>query len=57
MLNLPFMILGFTDPFFRERFCACIRLKPIPVNTQNAGSGRMDGQNPGNEMPEKGDFM
>jgi hypothetical protein len=28
VLNLPFMILGFAHPFFRERFCACLRLKP-----------------------------
>ena len=28
ILNLPFMILGFSSPFFRERFCACLRLKP-----------------------------
>lgn len=24
VLNLPFMILGFANPFFRERFCACL---------------------------------
>jgi len=45
VLNLPFMVLGFAHPFFRERFCACLRLKLMPVNTQN----------PGNEMPEKED--
>ena len=45
VLNLPFMVLGFAHPFFRERFCACLRLKPMPVNTQN----------PGTEMPEKED--
>lgn len=24
MLNLPFFILGFVHPFFRERFCSCL---------------------------------
>jgi hypothetical protein len=32
VMNLPFMILGFTNPFFRERFCSCLRLKSIPTN-------------------------
>ena len=27
-LNLPFMILGFVNPFFRERLCGCLGLKP-----------------------------
>ena len=27
-LNLPFLIMGFVSPFFRERFCACLGLKP-----------------------------
>jgi len=27
VLNLPFMILGFADPFFRKRFNACLRLQ------------------------------
>ena len=26
VLNLPFLILGFAHPFFRERFCACLNL-------------------------------
>lgn len=25
-LNVPFLILGFTHPFFRERFCNCLNL-------------------------------
>jgi hypothetical protein len=29
VLNLPFMILGFANPFFRERFCASLDLKSI----------------------------
>ncbi len=31
VLNLPFMILGFAIPFFRERFNACLRLKSMPT--------------------------
>jgi hypothetical protein len=27
LLNLPFMILGFTNPLFRERFCRCLGLQ------------------------------
>lgn len=27
VLNLPFMILGFVNPFCRERFCNCLRLE------------------------------
>jgi hypothetical protein len=49
MLNLPFMILGFTHPFFRERLCACLRLKPMPVNPQKADTGI--------EIPEKRDSV
>jgi hypothetical protein len=30
VLNLPFMILGFAHPFFRERFCACLGLQSVP---------------------------
>ncbi len=33
VLNLPFMILGFAHPFFRERFCACLSLKPVSAIT------------------------
>lgn len=29
LLNLPYMILGFVNPFFRERFYACLWLKPV----------------------------
>lgn len=30
VLNVPFLILGFIHPFFRERFCSCLRLKETP---------------------------
>ena len=28
IINLPFMIVAFMSPFYRERFCACLKLKP-----------------------------
>ncbi len=31
VVNLPFMILGFVNPFFRERFRASLNLKSIPA--------------------------
>jgi len=34
VLNLPFMILGFANPFFRKRFNACLRLKLMPTTPQ-----------------------
>ena len=55
VLNLPFMILPFGDPFFRERFYACLRLKAMPEAPQKADIGRNNEQNPGTKMPEKGD--
>ncbi|UCC99150.1 MAG: hypothetical protein JSW66_04540 [Phycisphaerales bacterium] len=30
VINLPYMILAFISPFFRERFCACLHLKSMP---------------------------
>jgi MFS family permease len=30
VLNLPFMVLGFTNPLFRERLFACLGLKSVP---------------------------
>ena len=41
-LNLPFMILGFAHPFFRERFCACLRLKETLAVPQQADIGRIN---------------
>jgi hypothetical protein len=32
VLNLPFILLGFANPFFRERFCACLFTKSTPRN-------------------------
>jgi hypothetical protein len=49
------MILGFVHPFFRERFCAFLRLKPVFAAPKQAGIGRLNEQNPGTETPEKGD--
>ena len=33
MLNLPFMILAFISPFFRERFYAYFHLKSMPISS------------------------
>lgn len=38
ILNLPFMILGFAHPFFRERFCACLSLKPRTAIVESVAS-------------------
>jgi hypothetical protein len=38
IINLPFMILAFCSPFFRERFYACLRLKSMPTNTTQSNS-------------------
>jgi hypothetical protein len=43
-INLPFLILGFVHPFFRERFCACLRLAPNAGPAEpRAGSASSDG--------------
>jgi hypothetical protein len=45
VLNLPFMILGFANAFFRERFCACLGLKSMPCGlasqTQTGGNAEV----------------
>jgi hypothetical protein len=39
VLNLPFMLLGFAHPLFRERFCAYLSLKPKASTVESeAGS-------------------
>jgi hypothetical protein len=40
VLNLPFMILGFANPFFRERFCACLCPRSIPTTTAQSDINR-----------------
>jgi hypothetical protein len=54
VLNLPFLILGFVHPFFRERLCECLRLKPVPMALHQADIDLFDEENLGKEMPEKG---
>jgi hypothetical protein len=52
VLNLPFMILVFTHPFFRRRFCACLGLKPVSAITgSEARPGRPNVQNSDPEAP------
>jgi len=38
VLNLPYMILAFRSPFFRERFYACLRLKSMPTTIGQTGA-------------------
>lgn len=55
VLNFPFMILGFTSTFYRERFCASLGLKPMPVNPEQAEAGWINEENSGIKISEKGD--
>ena len=41
-INLPFMILAFCSPFYRERFYACLRLKSMPTTTPQSNTNRPD---------------
>jgi hypothetical protein len=36
VINLPYMLLGFVDPFFRERLYACLRLKPNALTAERS---------------------
>ena len=56
VINLPYMILALSSSFFRERFYACLRLKPMPTAQKQVDSSRLDTQDPGTEIPEKGDY-
>jgi len=55
VINLPYMILALRSSFFRERFYACLRLKAMPAAPQQTDIGWLNEQNPGTEIPEKGD--
>ena len=55
VINLPYMILALWNSFFRERFHACLRLKAMPAAPHQADTGWLNEQNPGTEIPEKGD--
>jgi hypothetical protein len=57
VINLPYMILALRNSFFRDRFHACLRLKAMPAVPQHADKGQINEQNPGTEIPEKGDSM
>jgi hypothetical protein len=52
VLNLPFMLLGFANPFFRERFCACLFPKSTPTTT-----AQPDTKEPHRESSESGDSV
>ena len=55
VINLPYMILALRSSFFRERFYACLNLKAMPEVPKQADIGSLNKQNPGTEIPEKGD--
>ncbi|MBW7989904.1 MAG: hypothetical protein FVQ84_07805 [Planctomycetes bacterium] len=55
VINLPFMILVFYSPFFRERFYACLRLKSMPTTTPQPNTSQPnEQQSPHPERPEDG---
>ena len=55
VINLPYMILALLSSFFRERFYACLHLKPMSAVRQQADIGGLNEQNPGAEIAEKED--
>ncbi len=50
LVNLPFMILGLNNPFFRERFYACLRIKSMPAITVQAEPDGFYQQNSAQEV-------
>jgi hypothetical protein len=40
VIVLPYLILALVDPFFRQRFYACLRLRPVPPQQQDASENR-----------------
>ena len=46
VINLPYMILAFYSPFFRERFFACLRLKSMTTTTGQADTDQLSEQSP-----------
>jgi hypothetical protein len=53
VLNFPFMILGFANPLFRERFCACLCPRSMPTTTKTeSNSNRLNEQNLNPETSE-----
>ncbi len=57
MLNLPFMILAFTTPFFRKRFYAYFHLKSMPISSPSGmDSEHQDEQGTSMEKPRSGDL-
>lgn len=57
ILSLPFMILAFATPFFRERFYAYFHLKSMPISSPSGTeSEHLDKQNTGMETPRNNDI-
>lgn len=57
LLNLPFMILAFATPFFRERFYAYFHLKSMPISSPSGtDSEHLNKQDTGTETPRNDDI-
>jgi len=55
-INLPFVILALSSPFFRERFYACLRLKSMPTATGlKTDADRLGSQSPDPATPQNSD--
>ncbi|MCH7559047.1 MAG: hypothetical protein IIB56_16565 [Planctomycetes bacterium] len=52
VINLPFIILAFRSPFFRERFYACLRLKSMPSTIRQVDVDQPGEQNPNPKTSE-----
>jgi hypothetical protein len=57
VINLPYMVLALSNSFFRERFFAYLRVKPIQTVPEQAGLGQLNEKNPGMKTPEKVDSV
>jgi hypothetical protein len=57
VLNFPFMILGFISVFYRERYCACLHIKPVSAASKQTGIDLLNEENLSKEMPEKRDSV
>jgi hypothetical protein len=44
VINLPFMILAICNPFFRERFYACLQLKSMPTTVTQSNTNQSNEQ-------------
>lgn len=56
VIIFPYMILALRNPFFRERFLACLHLRPVPVVTESeTDTNQPNMPNPDTKSSENGD--